>query len=549
MRCKNLQHLCGTYGLIERRKRIYFDGFLPPSKLNTRLERLVKQTSQLSQYHAANTTPCQASFPPLEPPAASPFYSSSVKSKLKALPPSPFLVPAVLEALLQSSRYRGITEVVPGEADLYCAKYLSQYGGIVLTGDSDLLVHNLGQDGAVSFFKDIEYSAIRDTVSSQIFQPAAISQRLELPTSHGLHAFAFEILKDSHITFRKLLVDARSLKAVTANSSEFKLFLKEYEQLQAPLNTKDSTKILSLLRSLDPRISEYVLHYPYLAQIAEKEEIAKVSETVHVFLPFLLDCPVRTNAWEISTVFRQLAYGLINLIVPDTQHRLTVSEHRKQQDMSTGRKLQLPTPSQIPDACNAITSLYSQLQQSLPGISGSQVWTAFALHQEIDYSHSQGKAQLSKLVVQQLADLGNKSNMSKKKKGFTWDIVQFFAQIQGFYYSFRILQQIMSLVICHGPAQSLPEGLLHLHQQLVSLPKLCELPRLDGISSIIECLGKGAVSVITSQVSRDEKSVPTPQESGKRSKTERKRKGDQSAPEASVGRCKPNNPFEMLGDE
>ncbi|PMD25784.1 hypothetical protein NA56DRAFT_564178 [Hyaloscypha hepaticicola] len=529
--------------------RIYFDGFLPPSKFNTRLERLVKQTSQLSQYHAANTTPCQASFPPLEPPVGGAFHSSSVKSKLTALPPSPFLVPAVLEALLHSSRYQEITEVVPGEADLYCAKYLNEYGGIVLTGDSDLLVHDLGQNGAVSFFKEIEHSPIHDTLSSQLYQPATISQLLDLPKSHGLHAFAFEILMDSHGTFRKLLVDARSLKAVTANPSEFKLFLKEYKPLRAPLNSKDSTKTLPILRSFDPRISEYVLQYPYLAQIAGKEEIAEVSETFHVFLPFLLDCPVRTNAWEVSTVVRQLAYGLINLIVPETQQRLTVSEHRKQQDMSTGRELQLPILSQIPDACDAITSLYSQLQQSLPGLSGSQVWTAFALNQEIEYSHSQGKAQLSKLVVQQLADLGNKFNMSKKKKGFTWDIVQLFAQIQGSYYSLRILKQIISLVICHGPAQSLPEGLLHLHQQLDPLPKLCELPGLESISSIIGSLGKGAVSIITSQISGDEEAAPTPQESGKGSKKKRKRKGDQSAHEASAGRYKPSNPFEILGDE
>ena len=513
------------------------------------MERLVKQTTQLIQYHSTNTIPCQASFPPLEPPAGGPFHNSSVKSKSTALPPSPFLVPAVLEALLQSSRYQDITEVVPGEADLYCAKYLSQYGGIVLTGDSDLLVHDLGQDGAVSFFKEIEHSAISDTLSSQIYQPAAICQRLDLPISHGLHAFAFEILMDSHATFRKLLVDARSLKAVTANPSGFKLFLKEYKQLRAPLNSNDSPKILPILRSLDPRISEYVLQYPYVAQIAGKEGISQVSETVHVFLPFLLDCPVRTNAWEVSTVIRQLAYGLINLIVPEAQQKLTVSEHRKQQDMSTGRELQLPALSQIPDACNAITSLYFQLQQNLPGLSGSQVWTAFALHQDIEYSHSHSKAQLSKLVVQQLAELGNKSNMTKRKKGFTWDIVQFFAQIQGSYYSLRILKQITSLVIYQTPAQSLPECLLRLHQQLDFLPKLCELPRLDGVSSIIASLGKGALAIITSHILGDEEATPTPQESGKGSKKKRKRKGDQSAHETSAGRHKPSNPFEILGDE
>jgi XPG domain containing len=510
------------------------------------LERLVKQTTQLSQYHSVNATPCRASFSPLETSPGGPFHSPSVKPKLTVLPPSPFLVPAVLEALLRSSQYQDITEVVPGEADLYCAKYLSQHGGIVFTGDSDLLVHNLGKDGAVTFFKDIQYSASSDTLGSQIYKPAVIAQRLDLPKSQGLHAFAFELLMDSHGTFRKLLIDAQSLKAATANPSEFKRFLKEYKQLPTMFNAKDVTKILPLLRSLDPRISEYVLQYPYLARLAGREEITESSQTLHAFLPFLLDCPVRTNAWEVSTAVRQLAYGLINLIVPVTQQRLTVSEHRKQQDKSTGRELQLPSLSQIPEACTAITILYSQLRQSLPGLSEFQIWTAFALHQEFEYSYSRAKTPLSKFVIQQLADLGNKSNMSKKRKGLTWDIIQFFAQIQGSYYSFRILKQISSLVVCHSPAQLLPEPLLHLHQQLDSLPKLCDLVGLDCVSSIIGSLGEGAILIITSHVTGGEEETQKPQES--RRALKKKRKRGQSAAEASASSQKPRNPFELLGD-
>jgi hypothetical protein len=466
---------------------------------------------------------------------------------LTALPPSAFLVPAVLEALLHSSQYQDITEVVPGEADLYCAKYLSQHGGIVLTGDSDLLVHDLGIDGAVTFFKDVQCSASRDTLGSKIYQPAAIAQRLDLPKSQGLHAFAFELLMDSHGTFRKLLVDAQSLKAATANPSEFRGFLKEYKQLPTLLKAKDAANILPLLRNLDPRTSEYVLQYPFLAQIAGQEEVTESSQTIHVFLPFLLDCPVRTNAWEVSTVVRQLAYGLINLIVPVTQQRLTVSEHRKQQDKSTGRELQLPSLSQIPEACTAITTLSTQLRQSLPGLSESQIWTAFALYQEFEYSYSRVKTPLSKLVIQQLADLGNKSNMSKKRKGFTWDIVQFFAQIQGSYYSFRILKQITSLVVCQSRTQLLPEPLLHLHQQLDSLPKLCDLVGLDCVSSLIGRLGKGAISIITSHVTGYEEETQKPEES--RRALKKKRKRGQSAVEASAGSQKLRNPFELLGDE
>ena len=532
--------------LIGCRKKIYFDGFLPSLKLDTRLERLVRQTLQLSQYHSAYSTPCRATFPPLKSSSGGPFNTSSVKSKLSALPPSPFLVPAVLEALLQSSQYGDITEVVPGEADLYCAKYLTQHGGIVITGDSDLLVHNLGKTGAVSFFKDLG-SSTDGTIKTQIYQPAAIAQRLSLPKSHGLQAFAFELLMDSHGTFRKILVDAQAQKAAIANTTEFSRFLKEYKELQAPVEAKDSTNLVFLLRSLDPRISEYVLQYPYFARIAGQEDVAEDIETLHVFLPFLLDCPVRTNAWEISTVVRQLAYGLMNLIVPASQQRFTVSEHRKQQDKSDGRELQLPDLSQIRTASESITALYSQLQQILPELSESEIWTAFAIHQEVEYSYSRAKIPLSKLVGQQLADLANKHNMQNKRKNFTWDIVQFYAQVQGSFYSLRMLKQIISLVVCHGPGQRFPESVSNLHQKLQSLPRVRDLLGLERVSSIIESLGKGAVQTIIKHISVDEEPKEQPQES--RRALKKKRKRDQASVGASAGIRMQSNPFELLGDE
>lgn len=470
-----------------------------------------------------------------------------MKSKLTGLPPIPFLVPAVLESLLDSPWYGEITEVVPGEADLYCAKYLNQYGGIVLSGDSDLLVHDLGGDGVVSFFKDIELAAYDSrSLRSQIYHPVGIAQRLDLPKAQGLHAFAFELSMDSQVTFRKLLVDSQSLRAVKAHPSEFKDFVKEYKQLPAEPSSTSSAKILPALRSLDPRISEYVLQYPYLAQIAGQAGVTEqsYSRTLHVFLPFLLDNPVRTNAWEISTTVRQVAYSLINLIVPETQQRLIVSEHRKQQDKSSGRELQLPSTSEIPGACTAIMTLVSQLQQSLPGLSKSQIWTTFAIHQDVEYSHSRAKPPLIKFVLQQLADLENKSDM---RKNFTWDIVQFFAQLQGSYYSFRILKQIMALVISHGLDQSISEPLLRLHRQLESLPKLCDLPGLDRIASVFGSLGKGGISIITSQIAGDSESTESTQES--RRALKKKRKREQSAVGPLTRREKPNNPFDLLGDE
>jgi hypothetical protein len=195
-----------------------------------RLGRLVTQTQRLTSYHQTNPIPCRAIFPNPENFSSRLFGRTAIRSNLTGLCPLSFLVPAVLESLVASTQYRDITEVVPGEADLYCAKYLKQNGGIIFTGDSDLLVHDLGADGAVSLFRDVEFPSIDnfDTLCTKLFQQSTIVDRLALPKSHGLHALAFEMTMDNHCTFPKLLAQAKSLKAVSANPQMYEDYLKEY---------------------------------------------------------------------------------------------------------------------------------------------------------------------------------------------------------------------------------------------------------------------------------------------------------------------------------
>ena len=95
--------------------------------------------------------------------------------------------------------------MVPGEADLYCADYVRTHGGVVFTGDSDLLLHDLG-DGAVCFFKDIDLTASTSTHLFKCiqYQIRTIVQRLGLDKTHGLLALAFEMTMDAHASFREL---------------------------------------------------------------------------------------------------------------------------------------------------------------------------------------------------------------------------------------------------------------------------------------------------------------------------------------------------------
>jgi len=532
-------------------QKIYFDGYLPPSKLEVRLERLRGLTKRLNDYYQANPVPCRLAIVAGETDPGYLFARESIRSSLTTLPPNPFLVPAIIDALGRSERYKSLAEVVPGEADLYCARYSKLCGTIIFTGDSDLLIHDLGADGAVSFFKDIEASLDSEprTLRSLVYHPATIAGRLTLPKPHGLHALAFELVKDSHGTFKKLLAQATTLKAINADECEYVEFSKEYESLPldlTPDRSEISPRFLEVLQKLDPRISEYVMQFPSLAKCAGRTPTAAKSEmdSRHVFLPFLLDCPARTNAWVVSTSLRQLAYGLIKNIVPEAEQQFDVFEHRRQSNIN-GKGVQLPNLEDIPEACVALVNLIDKIHLKLPALSLLDRWIAFIVCQDVEWSSSVGRAVLSNCVSQGSlnVDLGPSDS-----RHCNWDIIQFLAQVQSTFYSLRMLQQIIRLSVFHHDSTSCPEIMTMLHHRLETLPQLGEIPDLRSVASLVGkirdmSMVKAAYEILGIE---DERS-PELQESSKRAKKKRRMGEGQTQP--SNSKKKLNNPFALLDAE
>jgi hypothetical protein len=397
----------------------------------------------------------------------------------------------IIDALGNSESYKKVVEVIPGEADLYCARYLKQHGGLVITGDSDLLIHDLGGDGSVCFFKDIQ--PLLDTksgaLSCSIFHSVAIADRLTLPRSHGLRALAFEMVMDSQGSFRRLLAQAISLKAVNTYEDHYADFLKEYE---APLaGTADSrntgseypSAFMEVLRKLDPRVSEYVLQFPSIARCTDNETLADTPQTgsLQVFLPFLVDCPIRTTAWEISTSLRQLAYGLVKSIVPKDEQEYSVFEHRRQNNMN-GKGYQLPNIPVIHETCLALISLIDQVHEKFSSLSAPDRWIAFAVCQEVAWSTSMARTIQGNLVAKELTTVQVETD---NHTSCSWNTVQFLAQVQGVFYSLRMLQQITLLLVCFGHARPCMEGVSTLNDRLKSLPLLSNIPKLTSGLSLI----------------------------------------------------------------
>ncbi|KAI9642606.1 hypothetical protein NHQ30_009411 [Ciborinia camelliae] len=478
-------------------KRIYFDGFLPPGKLDIRYERLNRNTQQLEKYHKEYTSGLRyrPSSTNRTTSASFPFGFAPQRPNFTKLPASSFLVPSIIEALQNSNKYKHLVALVPGEADTYCASYLSRYGGIVLTGDSDLLVHEIGTSGSVSFFQDVEVSSEADSwaLQSRIFDAGSIVKRLGLPSSYGIRALAFEIVIDCHGSFPKLLKQAITSTAINQHKDMYEDFVKEYLPVDIDVATSNpalvkSSVVKTALQVLDPRICEYVLQFPYFMQclgISQPSNVPQDSaKDINIFLPFLIDSPSRTNAWEMSTSIRQLAYGCINVILPVEERRRSVFEHKRQAKASRGREWEIPAASDISEACTEVLRSLHKTQVKLEGQSIADSWTSIAFLQDAEWSESIDKTSLGKKVLARLRILDPDNTQSE----WDWDKIHLMAQIQGSYYSFRILMQMTTFLILIGGRKSVPEPLLQLNDMLRGLPSLDDLNGFRQLDSTLKTM-------------------------------------------------------------
>lgn len=536
------------------RRRIYFDGFLPPAKLNVRHQRLNQSTQLLEMYHKTYLSGLRyrpASTNRTTPPTF-PFAFAPQNSRHMKLPVSPFLVPAIIEALQASDKYKHLVEIVPGEADSYCASYLSHYGGIVLTGDSDLLVHEIGINGSVSFFQDVEVLSKSDlwALQTQLFHAGSIIERLSLNTSYGIRALAFEITMDCHGSFPKLSKRATTLTAVNQHKAMYEDFVKEYLPININVVTPESALIKvsvvkTALQALDPRICEYILQYPYIMRCLGHSQSSSISQDstkdINVFLPFLIDSPSRTNAWEMSTSVRELAYSCINLILPIEECRATVFEHGRQAKASRGREREILGAPVLPKVCAELTKFLHEIRAKNGGQSNVEFWTSMAFIQDTRWSESMDKVSLSKTVLAGLTL--NPHGTPSEQSEWDWDKIHVMALVHGFYYSFRILKQMLSFVILILGRGPIPKSILQLNELIQDLPSLNSLGGFEKLEFMLSNLKER--SPVGDLSPKDEPSVSATVNASQQKK---KRKRDKSnlLPPANK---KSANPFDVLGTD
>ncbi|KAL7785226.1 XPG domain-containing domain-containing protein [Trichoderma ceciliae] len=446
----------------------YFDGYLPVSKLPVRMERVMKVTSRLNLFYSANSTAC----PRKHVVPTNDIYPDASRAGTLAhrtsLDPS-FLVPAIIDAIRGNPRYRDRCFIIPGEADAYCALDIVKHGGTILTSDSDLLAHNLG-NGRVIFFRDI-YENASSMLACTVYAPREIYTKLGLPKSVEACRLGYERMRSPNATLPTLL---KACSGPVADAVDYDDFRQQYvHHEKAPVPPLIGGGFL-LLNALDPRVSELLL------QIGQAPKIKGAREKVKIFLPSLIENPNKGTSWDASAQIRKLAY---TAAYNNLQCRCSVSveEYRRVQNPDQkGREISLLSSDMANGAASDLLVLMRRVREAK--IAPSHFWILLCLILDVKECNQQGKSSHALITLQQ-----NGSSSTTSGDKISWDIVHFSAHIQAGCYSLRILNQILcSGIIGDNSTDDLTLNFIQLRMLLSELPPISEFLDVSVLSDFLK---------------------------------------------------------------
>ncbi|MCJ1243143.1 hypothetical protein MMC30_000340 [Trapelia coarctata] len=450
-------------------EKVYFDGYLPPQKRAVRISRLESYLRQLITYHANNREIKSENYSSTESPLSvdSLFdFSRPVPAKFRGLPAAPFLVPAALERLARS-QFADVIEVVPGEADSFCAAAARKSGGLVVTGDSDLLVYDLGLNGGVVFLDQFELRVCDGflgdyCLAANLAVPHNISRRLDVESVQRL---AFELKEDPSITLQEAVQRSKKDIGLTGKRIYYQMFREEYAKESSRSHDKRPDSRIASSQILDPRLSELAL------QCEDAQQT-----TVNMYLPFLIEDPSRASAWSASSGLRILAYTLLTGL--DSRRTTPIFlEYSRRDTRIIATSVCILDSSELALATKILNRNLVAIRHRFVTLSPVLIWRIFGMIEVFSWYMENGRTLPSHLAFLKMLRCSKEDLLS-------WQDVQLSAMLQAALYSTRLLKQVLVHVSCRGTTR-LESGLSILHSHLENLPPLQELiPSLQELENM-----------------------------------------------------------------
>lgn len=428
---------------------IYFDGLLPSGKETTRQARLDRSLQGLigarARYFKGLSLDLSTGGRHTAYKARLFRSERHLSSTYKGLPALPFLVPTILEALY-CSRYASLMKVVPGEADTYCAQSTVPIGHelVILTSDSDMLVHPLNDGSKVAFLSELQLvdeSDDQQGLSCEVLKisawcPGEIAEELGL---RDLCLLAFHVKQNPHVRLTEAARMAKQTKKPLVHNEDLAFFLEEYTSCIADIE-KDSFDTVNLKAflthgsAIDSRLAEVLLRLIMKLGSPRSQLVYQQANVPCAYLPFLLDNPSRSSAWNVSLSLRRLAYGLI---ARSTSTRIPcqyLDEYTRKGHRFVAERITLFSSAEEETQANRMIALIKTNED--PNLDASTLWRVIAISQIRRYQVSIG--QRPPALASMKASLhGIQGDL------WTWDDIHMTAQVQGFLYSMRMIHQTL----------------------------------------------------------------------------------------------------------
>ncbi|KAK7981984.1 DNA replication initiation factor cdc45 [Apiospora saccharicola] len=561
--------------------KIYFDGFLPPRKWATRRGRLIRSTKTMTDASSYMSSGVSR-------PRGNTSFSSNITladlgragtGSTRRFPKHPFLVPAVAELVRNSKAWRDVVQVVPGEADTYCAEDIRQNGGTVLTSDSDLLMEDLGPHGSVAFFWEIGTTSESNETElfALTYSARQLAEQLGLQEAGGIPRLAFE-MTTRHTGLDEALHFAKASDTTEDVIKEnYQKFLEEHLVPQEYISADHP--VISLLTSLDPRISELVIQSLNVDLATDAGNSASADTTTatiatgqprgpdktSMFLPVMVEDNARKSSWTTSESVRQLCYAIAQQRKKEEprggsqqqppRRDDVVIEYRTLESLTGGRQMSLPSPTETESGCAELLATLEQIELGLPG--RELLWLALAIHQDVDWSTSNGRHPLSVQVMGEAASLfvnpknnngqgQQKQQQQQQQPGqYGWDVLHFTAQVQASFYSLRMLKQVLDIVsaLADPPLSQTQEKL---QQRLSNLPLIADWPTAESIFGQLSRMQRtGSLSVISKMLDVEEYEFKTPSKSKNKQGSKKTGLSSRQMPPRSLA----VNPFAVLSPQ
>lgn len=419
--------------------KIYFDGYLPDSKRDVRHARLHGYVKQLRLFRAARlelqvAAPQQTTTGPRHP-VGTLAVPTATPARLYALPALPFLVPVVIATLL-NSKYSDQTSMVPTEADVACAQEaMRRPTSIVLTSDSDLLVHC--ENSRVMFFNELETTD--DTVlKGRTYTSNNIAQDYKCDSFRPI---AYLMAQDNQRSV------SQAAKLVIQDKEQANSDADDWFNANFAVNPKNG----ALLAENYPRIADAFSHRPdprlseLLCQwllIPSESDLSIETAKIRTYLPFLIDDPTRASAWRASSRLRAVAHAYLSL----HKHSLNIYEV----DRRGERILENAVPALAkPDLLDCLAMLERSLEEVQDETNPVALLRKWAIVEVVRERWSDsGSSQITLNEVLGVIKVGDPE--------LSWNAVHFKAQVEGMLYSLRMVEVVLRACLDHQSFEAIP---------------------------------------------------------------------------------------------